>query len=677
MSQSRQLAAIMFTDIVGYTSMMGNDEHRAFELLNKNRQIQKPIIEQFNGRWIKEMGDGVMASFNTVSDAVNAAIKMQENCNVLREFQLRIGIHLGEVVFEDGDVFGDGVNIASRIQAIADPGSIFISEVVHDNVLNKKEIVTRFVRAQSLKNVKEPVKIYQVITETNAVVPSSRMAWIIKHKTKAILVFLIAMALLASGYILMNFRAPKKLAPVPGVKSIAILPFTDMSPGKDQEYLSDGLADEIINSIAIIKDLKVIGRTSSFQYKGKDFDARTIGEKLNVNIILEGSIQKSGNRLRIITKLISVKEDSTIWSQQFDKESQDIFAIQDSIANKIVEKLKITLSSEEKPRLAKQHTDPEVYSLYLKGMHTYKEQDYDKSIEYNQRAIALDSTFAPSYAYLALAMIWKINGSGTFTDVNAIRETKEFAARSIALDPNLAEGYSALALLAWTIELDFPVSKINFEKSIELNPSASLIKNRYAYFLLWMGDFDKAEQLGLDAIGSDPADWNGYVIVANANMYKKRFAEAEKYIAEGKELFPENFNFDHLRLASAFYSGHYASVIKELNARISKNASSVSEYLLSLLCISYLKEGNRAESDKVLRQLQEMRSSPNSSVDYNLARIYAQGQMTDSCFTSLERSFLKREPALILLKIDPLFDHLKKDPRYQKLYHQYGFDRYK
>ncbi len=610
MSQSRQLAAIMFTDIVGYTSMMGNDEHRAFELLNKNRQIQKPIIEQFNGRWIKEMGDGVMASFNTVSDAVNAAIKMQENCNVLREFQLRIGIHLGEVVFEDGDVFGDGVNIASRIQAIADPGSIFISEVVHDNVLNKKEIVTRFVRTQSLKNVKEPVKIYRVITETNAVVPSTRLAWNIKPKTKVLLVFLAAMALLASGYFLIHFRAPKKLALITGVKSIAILPFTDMSPGKDQEYLSDGLADEIINSIAIIKDLKVIGRTSSFQYKGKDFDARTIGEKLNVNIILEGSIQKSGNRLRIITKLISVKEDSTIWSQQFDKESQDIFAIQDSIANKIVEKLKITLSSEEKPRLAKHHTDPEVYSLYLKGMHTYKEQDYDKSIEYNQRAIALDSTFAPSYAYLALAMIWKINRSGTFTDVNAIRETKEFAARSIALDPNLAEGYSALALLAWTIELDFPISKINFEKSIELNPSASLIKNRYAYFLLWMGDFDKAEKLGLDAIGSDPADWNGYVIVGNAKMYKKQFAEAEKYIAEGKELFPENFNFDHLRFASAFYSGHYASVIKDLNDRISKNASPVSENLLSFLCIAYLKEGNRAESNKVLRQLQEMRSSP-------------------------------------------------------------------
>jgi len=163
MSSTRQLAAIMFTDIVGYTALMGNDEQKAFELLNKNRLLQKPIIEQYNGRWIKELGDGVLASFNTVSDAVNAAIKIQERCNAAKDFQLRIGIHLGEVVFENDDVFGDGVNIASRIQAIAPPGRIYISESVHNNVSNKKEIATRFVRQENLKNVKEAVRVYEVI----------------------------------------------------------------------------------------------------------------------------------------------------------------------------------------------------------------------------------------------------------------------------------------------------------------------------------------------------------------------------------------------------------------------------------------------------------------------------------------------------------------------------------
>ncbi len=154
MSQSRQLAAIMFTDIVGYTALMGHDEQKAFAILNKNRALQKPIIEQFNGRWIKELGDGVMASFNTVSDAVNAAIKIQEDCNAAKDFQLRVGIHLGEVVFENDDVFGDGVNIASRIQSIAKPGCIYVSESVHDNVSNKKDINTKFIKEETLKLVK-------------------------------------------------------------------------------------------------------------------------------------------------------------------------------------------------------------------------------------------------------------------------------------------------------------------------------------------------------------------------------------------------------------------------------------------------------------------------------------------------------------------------------------------
>ena len=165
MHSSRQLAAIMFTDIVGYTSLMGKDEQKAFELLDKNRQIQKPVIEQYNGRWIKELGDGVMASFNSVSDAVNAAIKIQKACNTAKDFQLRIGIHLGEMVFEDNDVFGDGVNVASRIQALATPGGIWISEAVHNNVANKSDIVTEFVKVENLKNVREPVRIYRVKAE--------------------------------------------------------------------------------------------------------------------------------------------------------------------------------------------------------------------------------------------------------------------------------------------------------------------------------------------------------------------------------------------------------------------------------------------------------------------------------------------------------------------------------
>jgi TolB-like protein/class 3 adenylate cyclase len=672
MSTSRQLAAILFTDIVGYTALMGRDEQKAFELLEKNRQLQKPIIEQHKGKWIKELGDGVMASFNTVTDAVNAAIKIQQACNAAKDFQLRIGIHLGEIVFESDDVFGDGVNIASRIQAIANPGSIYISEAVHNSISNKKDFQTKLVKEEKLKNVKEPVKIYQVIAEGIVVAPAPPITEKIKKNRIIAIVSLVAILFLAALYFYANSSKSEL-----NEKSIAILPFDDMSPQKDQEYLSDGLAEEIINSITIIKDLKVIGRTSSFQFKGKGLDAASIGKKLKVGNLLSGSIQLAGNVLRITTTLIRVKDNQVLWSQQFDKEPKDIFAIQDSIAKNIVEKLQVTLSESEKPRLTKKETDPEVYSEYLKGLLLYKKEEFEKSIEYNLRAISRDSLFAPAYAYVALAKIWTIYRAGAFADYTAVREAKEYAYKAIRLNPDLAESYSALALAAWTIELDFATAKINFEKSIGLNPSASLIKNRYAYFLLWMGDFVKAEKLSLDAISSDPADYNGYVIVSFVNNYKRNFKQAEKYINEGQRLFPENAWFDNLALQNKFLSGRHDELIRTINDRLEKSPDDNAPALLGLLSLSYFAKGNISQSENITKRLNEKPRIKNTSIDYLLAKIYLQYKMYDSCFVHLERSFETREPDFKLLKIDPLFQSIKQDPRYLDLYRRYGFDRYK
>jgi class 3 adenylate cyclase len=217
MSSIRQLAAIMFTDIVGYTALMGEDEQNAFELLHKNRQLQRPIIEKYGGTWIKELGDGVLASFHTATDAVLCATEIQNACSNINDLKLRVGIHLGEVVFEDSDVFGDGVNIAARLQALAPVGGIWISEPVHKNVANKKEIKTKFAGEQVLKNVKEPVRIYEVI---------------------------------CSGADI-DTKESKNKNPE---KSIAVLAFVDMSPARDQEYLGDGLAEELINLLSQIRN---------------------------------------------------------------------------------------------------------------------------------------------------------------------------------------------------------------------------------------------------------------------------------------------------------------------------------------------------------------------------------------------------------------------------------------
>src|SRR5687767_13966689 len=341
MTQARQLAAIMFTDIAGYTALMGNDEQKAFELLKKNRELQKPIIEQYNGRWIKELGDGVMASFNTVSDAVNAAIKIQGACNNAKEFQLRIGIHQGEVVIEENDVFGDAVNIASRIQSIASPGSIFVSEVVHHNVTNKNEIETEFVKTEIVKNVKHPVKIYRV--KLDGSVPLSQFRSLRGSKNKKYVFALLGIIVLAvSGYfIYSNLQKTKTGGSTENTdRSIAVLAFDNTSIDKDQEYFSDGLSEELLNMLAKIPELKVIGRTSSFAFKGKNEDLRSIADKLGVAHILEGSVRNDGNKIRVTAQLIKAADGSHLWNESYDRDLEDLFKLQDEIAEAVIKQLK-------------------------------------------------------------------------------------------------------------------------------------------------------------------------------------------------------------------------------------------------------------------------------------------------------------------------------------------------
>ncbi|HEU4861271.1 MAG TPA: adenylate/guanylate cyclase domain-containing protein, partial [Chitinophagaceae bacterium] len=407
MSQSRQLAAIMFTDIVGYTALMGKDEQKAFDLLNKSRQIQKPIIDEFNGVWIKELGDGVMASFKTVSDAVNAAMKIQQTCNANKEFQLRIGIHQGEVVIEENDMFGDAVNIASRLQSIASPGSIFVSEVVHHNVSNKNDINTEFVRTENLKNVKDPVKIYRIKFDGSPPAPH-RPLKSIKRKNFAFM-FLAVIVTTIVGYFI--FQGSKKTNVTATNneaidRSIAVLPFENRSNDKDQEYFSDGLSEELINMLTKIPELKVIGRTSSFAFKGKNEDLRTIGQKLDVAHLLEGSVQKDGNKIRVTATLIRASDGKGLWNDSYDRDLSNIFKLQDEIAQTVVQQLRLKLLQFPTTNVAGSG-NVDAYNLVLQGNYFYDKLDKEnvaKAVDFYSQALAIDSTNARAWGKLANAI---------------------------------------------------------------------------------------------------------------------------------------------------------------------------------------------------------------------------------------------------------------------------------
>jgi class 3 adenylate cyclase/TolB-like protein len=448
MLPSRQLAAIMFTDIVGYTALMGEDEQKAFDLLRKNRQLQKPIIEKFNGTWIKEIGDGVLASFHTCTDAVICAGEIQKACNDIDDLKLRIGIHLGEVVFEDNDVFGDGVNIASRLQALAPIGGIWISEAVYKNVSNQKEIRTRFVQEKVLKNVKEPVRIYEVMTDTTPKPSKQSLSRIQvslprKHfngkRLTIIISIILLLAAIALSYWFFIDRSTKR------IESIAVLPFVNESGNTDVEYLSDGMTETLISSLSQLPDLNVKPRSSVFRYKGKETDATTIGKELHVQAVLNGTVVPRGQDLALHVELVDAHKESVLWSADYKQPMGSLVSLQSEITRDVVQRLKTKLSGTDEQKLAKNYSaNSEAYQLYLKGRFYWNKRitrDNEKAIEYFQQAISLDSNYALAYAGLADAYTAPLNR----TPPERIAEIHELAMKAVSLDDNLAEAHTALA----------------------------------------------------------------------------------------------------------------------------------------------------------------------------------------------------------------------------------------
>ncbi|CAN5280283.1 adenylate/guanylate cyclase domain-containing protein [soil metagenome] len=643
MPSSRQLAAIMFTDIVGYTALMGEDEQKAFEILRSNRQLQKPLIEKFNGVWIKELGDGVLASFSTATDAVLCASEIQKACCDINDLKLRIGIHLGEVVFEDNDVFGDGVNITSRLQAIAPIGGIWISESVYKNVSNKKGINISFVKEETLKNVKDNVRIYEVSVESTFISQPQ------------------------------NYKIPKQIPE----KSIAVLPFVDMSSSHDQEYLGDGLAEEILNSIVHLKDLKVAGRTSSFQFKGKNIDLREVGEKLGVGVVLEGSVRKQGNRLRVTAQLINVDDGFHIWSERYDREMDDIFAIQDEIALAVTEQLKITLLEKDREKITKTSThNAEAYELYLKArFHLYRRgSSILRGLEFSKQALAADPDYALAYACYADA-----NTLGAaynfFPGKQVVNEIKQAAETAIKLDDSLGEAYFSLAYYYVCFEWKWEESKKNFRKAIELNPKFVQARSMYGMICLgWVdGNFDEAEEQLQTAIKLEPLSAIDHADLAWTLLMAGKFEDALTVARTGIEL--DNYSFLSHRIAGLCYIvlQRYDEAISTFQYLV--NLSNQHQQAVNGLIWAYSSNGNIEEARKLMNELGARAATDykgSAYFDFGLSAAYLDN--LDTAFDALEKAYDDLDPHILTIKRAPYVPALlRNDPRFQNLLDRIGF----
>jgi len=354
--EQRKLAAIMFTDMVGYSALSQRDEKLAQELLEEHRRLLREIFPRFNGTEIKTIGDAFLVEFGSALEAAQCAIEIQRSlakrdadAPADRQIQVRIGIHIGDVVHRGGDVYGDGVNIASRIEPLASPGGICLSMDVERQIRNAVETRFEKLAPTELKNISVPMELFRIVLpwERETRLTPDREKPDVRQRRSIPVGWIAALALVAilaagAAYYFTAYRAATKTTAI-SEKSIAVLPLVNSTGDPANEYFSDGMSEEFISSLSRLQELKVVGRTSSFQFKGKSDDSKTIGEKLGVYYLLEGSVRKSADRVRIAVALIKSGDGANVWSETYDRELKDIFAVQSEIAGAVAKELKVAL----------------------------------------------------------------------------------------------------------------------------------------------------------------------------------------------------------------------------------------------------------------------------------------------------------------------------------------------
>ncbi len=644
MSQSRQLAAIMFTDIVGYTAMMGENEQSALQTVNRFRLVTESRAAEHKGKVIQYYGDGCLLLFNSSVDAIGLAIQIQKDFSESPQVPVRIGIHMGDVLIKDGNLFGDVVNIASRIQSLAPPGGIYISETVNTNVSNKKHIVTEYVNTETLKNVKQPALIYRIITENIQNTPEK------PTDDKSIVI-----------------KIPEK--------SIAVLAFVNMSNDPEQEYFSDGMAEEILISLSHLKNLKVAGRTSSFQFKGKNLDLREVGEKLSVSTVLEGSVRKQSNRLRVTTQLINVKDGFHLWSEKYDRDIDDIFAIQDEIAFAITEKLKIIFHAEEKALIDKIPTENnEAYELYLKGKYFYNKRGtfLVKALECFQQAIGLDPLFALAYTGIADALAL-LSFFAIIPANVGMAKAKVALEKAIQLDSLRVETYATLGFVNAFHSWDLEEAKKNFHYALELNPNYSQAYNWYCLYLFFAeNNMERALDAVLKNVTLDPLSTTPHNLKAGVVAVLGRYEEAVNEIQISLELDP-NYFFTYLYQGGIFIKfKKYDSALKPLLKSL--ELSGRHQWVMSIICWLYANTYNIAEAQKIHDELILRKNSEYISGWFLFITSYSLKDY-DQAYKFLEMAFEEKMPLLMSCRSDlwPIADELKNDVRFQKVIKQLNF----
>ena len=636
---TRILASIMFADIVGYTSMMQNNEFHAKELRDRFRKILEQKTLEHNGTIIQYYGDGCLCIYGSAVESVNSAVSIQESLIIDPEIPVRIGLHIGDVVYDDDGVYGDGVNLASRIESMSIPSGILISDKINDELLSHPNIDTLSMGIFDLKNVNRPVEVFAVMSD-KLKVPSPRD---LKGKISDL------------------------------KRSIAVLPFVNMSADPENEYFSDGITEEILNALVRVEELQVTARTSSFMFKGKNDDIREIGKKLGVQIVLEGSVRKFGNKVRITAQLINTADGYHVWSETYSRNLEDIFEIQDEISIIIANTLREKLSKKDKNDhlIIPSTHNIDAYNFYLKGLHQlwkWTPEGSQNAIENFAAAVKLEPNFALPYSSLAFAYSM-LGAMGQMNTKIAFSEAEKNANKALRLDENNSEAHVSKCLVSIFKDWDLELAKYHIEKAVKLNPGSGATRHAYYLYLICVQDLESAKiQIEL-AQKLDPFSLPINSTLGELYIYSKEYDKAIEQLDRTIELDPSFRAAIHTKGFAYLWMGEYEKsiqVFEEYRKQVKDPLKGITGLGAAYAYMGVVEKAN--ECLKILDQRVKRDKDVTLNSDYLL--IYNALGNFDKAFEHLEDGIIQEE-SIFFIRINPFFEKLREDERYQKLLNKY------
>jgi TolB-like protein/class 3 adenylate cyclase/Tfp pilus assembly protein PilF len=709
-NEERKLAAIMFTDMVGYSALAQRDDKLALELLEEHRRLLREIFPRFHGTEIKTIGDAFLVEFGSALEAARCAIEIQRtlakrNPDVTRDrrIELKIGIHIGDVVHREGDVYGDGVNIASRIEQLAGAGGICVSMDVERQIRNALEARFEKFGSADLKNISLPMDLFRIVLPwsdgAGGRESGNRKAEIGKPKigpAKLVLAAVLGLVVLAGVWFSTqraknngqsapiapaNAASPAVSVTAPDHKSVAVLPFVNLSDEKESEYFSDGVSEELLTVLQKIPGLHVAARTSAFSFKGKNATTQEIGQKLGVAHLVEGSVRKAGNSVRIAARLSRADTGQELWSENYTRDLKDVFAVQTELAQTIVEQLRGQLGGGEQGPGAKEKIQAEVqaaekggtknveaHQYYLQGRffaNRHSEEDETRALAAFQHAVDLDPNFALAWAGLANTHSWF---SGFSTAVGRagfekhLADAREAVARALTIEPNLVDALIVRANIAINFDFNVKAAAEDLNKALALTPSDPDVLIVAGNLEVTRGDMDRAIDLYKRAVAVDPVNGQARSFLAFNLAVARRFDEAQNEYPKVVELNP-GMPWAHAGLGLGYLlEGKFEEAVTEAN----KDSAEWAKYLIVTCARSSQKKA--PESDAALEQLKKL----GETAAYQVGEALAWRGEKDQAFSWLERARQQRDPGLAGLGKDPLLENLRTDPRWQPFLQSVG-----